>query len=318
MPVERSAGAVVYRLERGRPLYLLLHYEAGHWDLPKGNIERGESREMTAKREIEEETGIRKVEFDPGFETWIRYFFRREGKTVFKIVDFLLARTREKKVKISFEHIGYEWLPFESALERLTYKTAKDVLVKANEHIAKRRRLEEIAKKIRRFKGLAIAKSARNAVPGEGNPNAKIVFVGQAPGREEDRTGRPFQGMAGRFLDRMLGMAGLRRNDVFITSVVKWFPPGNRRPTKKEIGAGLPFLIAQLEVIRPELIVLLGDVACESMIGKVDLLKMHGKVVRRDGRNYFVTFHPAAGMRFPKIRRMMVRDFSKLRRIAGH
>lgn len=179
----------------------------------------------------------------------------------------------------------------------------------------KRRRLEEIASRIRRFKGLAIARSATNAVPGEGKPDARIVFVGQAPGREEDRTGRPFQGMAGRFLDKMLRLAGLRRDDVFITSAVKWFPPKNRRPARKEIERSLPFLLEQLDAIRPKLIVLLGDVACESLIGKVDLQRMHGKVLGRRGRKFFITFHPAAGMRFPRIRKMMESDFAKLQRL---
>jgi len=136
---EKSAGAVVYRIEKGKPLYLLLHYEAGHWDLPKGNIEKGEDVEETARREIGEETGIRGVEFAPGFRTGIRYFFTREGKTVFKTVSFLLARTRKEKVKLSFEHIGYEWLPFKKAMERLTYKTARDVLRKADEFLSKKK-----------------------------------------------------------------------------------------------------------------------------------------------------------------------------------
>lgn len=134
---ERSAGAVVYCIEHGRPTYLLLHYEAGHWDFPKGNIEKGETVETTARREIGEETGIREIAFEPGFKTGIKYFFKREGQTVFKTVDFLLARTEEKDVKLSFEHIGYEWLPFEDALDRLTYKTAKEVLVKADEYLGK-------------------------------------------------------------------------------------------------------------------------------------------------------------------------------------
>jgi len=134
---EKSAGAVVYRIENGKPVYLLLHYEGGHWDFPKGNIEKGESVEETAKREIKEETGISDIQFVPGFKTQIEYFFKREGGTVFKTVDFLIAKTGEKDVKLSFEHIGFEWLPFKEAMERLTYKTAKDLLVKVDEFVAK-------------------------------------------------------------------------------------------------------------------------------------------------------------------------------------
>lgn len=131
MPVERSAGAILYRVEGGRNLYLLLHYEAGHWDFPKGNIEKGETEEETIRREVWEETGIKKIEFEK-FREKIHYFFKREGKTIYKEVVFRLAKTKEKKVKISFEHIGYKWLPYEEALEQLTYKNAKEILKKAH------------------------------------------------------------------------------------------------------------------------------------------------------------------------------------------
>jgi len=135
---ERSAGAVVYRVENGKPIYLLLHYEAGHWDFPKGNIEEGEKIEETVRREVREETGISDIQLVPGFKTKIKYFFKRDGQTVFKTVDFLIAKTAEKDVKLSFEHIGFEWLPFKEAMERLTYKTAKDLLVKVDEFLAKK------------------------------------------------------------------------------------------------------------------------------------------------------------------------------------
>ena len=138
MASEHSAGAVVYLREQGKPEYLLLHYGAGHWDLPKGKVEKGESIEETAKREIREETGIKAVEFTPGFKEEIKYVFTREGEKVFKTVDFLLAETSETKVALSFEHIGYEWLPFDEAVERLTYKNAKGLLAKADAFLASR------------------------------------------------------------------------------------------------------------------------------------------------------------------------------------
>jgi DNA polymerase len=181
--------------------------------------------------------------------------------------------------------------------------------------LQRKRRLERIAERIRSFRGIPIARSSRNAVPGEGNPDAKIVLVGQAPGKVEDETGRPFQGRAGRFLDEMLRIAGLRRNEVFITSVLKWFPPKNRAPNRAEIAASLPFLLEQLDVIQPKLIVLLGGVACKSLVGDVDLRMMHGRTIAKGGRRYFITFHPAAGMRFPSIRACMRSDFAKLAKI---
>ncbi len=131
MPQESSSGAVVFREEGGRRLYLLLHYEAKHWDFPKGHVEKGENEEQTARRECEEETGINDLTLVPGFREIIEYFYKSKGKTMHKQVVFLLARTRKKEVTLSFEHIGFEWLPYKDALERLTFDNAKNVLRKA-------------------------------------------------------------------------------------------------------------------------------------------------------------------------------------------
>ncbi len=136
MPVEISAGAVVYRMQQGAPVYLLLHYESGHWDFPKGNVERGEALEETVRREVEEETGIGDLSLAADFKEEIEYFYRRAGKNIFKKVIFLLGETREERVTLSYEHIGYEWLPYEKALERLTFKNAKEILKKAAEHLS--------------------------------------------------------------------------------------------------------------------------------------------------------------------------------------
>jgi len=137
MPIEKSAGAVIFRQEKNKIYYLLLHYSAGHWDFPKGNIEKGEKLEETAKREIKEETGIEKIEFIPKFKQSIKYFYELRGKNIFEIVTFFLAKTEEKEIKISWEHLGYQWLPYEKALERLTYKNTKEVLEKARDFLVK-------------------------------------------------------------------------------------------------------------------------------------------------------------------------------------
>ena len=131
MPKEISAGAVVFRQDK-EVKYLLLNYEAGHWDFPKGHIEEGEEEKETVKREVEEETGISKISFIEGFKEKIKYFYRREGQTIYKEVVFYLVETKESKIKISFEHIGYEWLDYEDALKRLTFKNAKEILKKAH------------------------------------------------------------------------------------------------------------------------------------------------------------------------------------------
>ena len=128
--------------DRGsKPLFLLLHYPSNakspkeYWDLPKGHIKKGEKEIETVKREVEEETGLKDIEFVEGFKEWIKYFFKFEGKNIFKFVTFYLAQTKEKKVKISEEHIGYKWLPYEEALEQLTFKNAKRILKKANNYL---------------------------------------------------------------------------------------------------------------------------------------------------------------------------------------
>ncbi|MCX8194704.1 MAG: NUDIX domain-containing protein [Candidatus Micrarchaeota archaeon] len=134
--MEKSCGAVIYRVEGGKRLYLLLHYQEGHWDFPKGHVEEGESEEETVRREVREETGIYKLEFEPLFRERIGYFFKREGKTVQKEVIFFLASTKEKEVWVSSEHVGFAWLSYQEALKRLTYKNAKEVLKKAEARLS--------------------------------------------------------------------------------------------------------------------------------------------------------------------------------------
>lgn len=139
--IEKSAGAVVFRREGKNIFYLLLHYPSGtrtsrdYWDFPKGHIERGEKEIETVKREVKEETGLEDIKFVEGFKEWVKYFFRFQGKTVFKIVTFYLVETKNKNVKISFEHIGYTWLPYEEALNQLKFKNAKRILKKANDFL---------------------------------------------------------------------------------------------------------------------------------------------------------------------------------------
>ena len=151
MPQEKSAGAIVFRREpsyaktsEGKDnqiYYLLLHYQSGHWEFPKGHVERGETEEQTVVREVAEETGIKDLKILPGFKQYIKYFFRRsyglkgearkKAPWVFKLVIFYLAETKTKEIKISFEHKGYKWLPYEEALKQLTFKNAKEILRKA-------------------------------------------------------------------------------------------------------------------------------------------------------------------------------------------
>ena len=139
MPVERSAGAVIFRNEGEKILFLLLHYEEGHWDFPKGHVEKGEKTEETVRREVREETGLTQINFLPGFKETIRYFFRSGRKKILKFVAYLLAETSQKEVKLSFEHIDSAWLSFEEAKAKITFATSRKVLEKANAFLIGRR-----------------------------------------------------------------------------------------------------------------------------------------------------------------------------------
>lgn len=138
---EKSAGAIVFRMEEGVPVYLLLHYPSAarakreYWDLPKGHIEGKETEVETARREIREETGISKVEFLDNFYEPIHYYFQFKGTRISKTVIFFLARTEQKKVQISHEHVGYKWLPYEEALEQLTFENARRILRNAHAYL---------------------------------------------------------------------------------------------------------------------------------------------------------------------------------------
>jgi 8-oxo-dGTP pyrophosphatase MutT (NUDIX family) len=118
--------------------YLLLHYEAGHWDFVKGNVEPNESERDTVTRELREETGIVDAHFIDGFREKIEYFYRRQGATVHKEVVFFVIEACSEKVKLSYEHVGYDWLDYQRAIEKLTFKNAKDALQKAHEFLKAR------------------------------------------------------------------------------------------------------------------------------------------------------------------------------------
>ena len=134
MPVEKSAGAIVFR--RNKEIkYLLIQYGWGHWEFPRGLIEKGESLEDTARREIKEEVGIEDIRFISGFKEWIKFFFELKGKNIMKIATFLLAETKAEKVKLSYEHKDYGWLDYKKALNRLTFENSKGVLKRANEFL---------------------------------------------------------------------------------------------------------------------------------------------------------------------------------------
>jgi len=134
---EKSCGAVVLTKKDDSTRYLLLNYEAGHWDFVKGNVEINESEKETVVRELKEETGITEAQFIDDFREPIAYFYRRQGLTIRKEVIFFLMEAYSDKVQLSFEHIGYTWLDYQRAIEKLTFKNSKDVLQKAHDFLKK-------------------------------------------------------------------------------------------------------------------------------------------------------------------------------------
>jgi DNA polymerase len=170
----------------------------------------------------------------------------------------------------------------------------------------------KISKDVRACKKCSLWKTRANAVPGEGPSRAKMMLLGQAPGKEEDAAGKPFVGKAGKFLDRLLKKNGLERKRFFITSPVKCYPPRNRKPKRKELKACRRYLDRQLEAIKPKIVILMGETAFHSFFPGKSMRRERGKWLIKDGRLFLPTYHPAAGMRFPKIRKAMLADFRKL------
>jgi bis(5'-nucleosidyl)-tetraphosphatase len=135
---EKSCGAVVYVNNQEKTRYLLLHYAAGHWDFVKGNVELGETEKQTVTRELQEETTITQAQFIDGFRESINYFYRRQGLTINKEVVFFIIESQTDKVEVSFEHVGFVWLDYQHAMDKLTFRSSRDVLQKAHDYLLKK------------------------------------------------------------------------------------------------------------------------------------------------------------------------------------
>jgi len=177
--------------------------------------------------------------------------------------------------------------------------------------------LRRIATQVRRCKKCPLGKSRTRAVPGDGPHNAKIFFVGEAPGREEDKKGRPFVGSAGKILDDALKKSGLRRDRVFITSILKCRPPKNRNPKAKEMTACRPYLETQIAAISPRAIVSLGGFGFKGLTGKsIRIAKTRTRKLEFEGTPLIATFHPAAILYNRKLLRKLVSDLKKAKALA--
>ncbi len=172
--------------------------------------------------------------------------------------------------------------------------------------------LRDIAEQISNCQRCPLHYSRRHPVPGEGPSNAKIMFIGEAPGYHEDRQGRPFVGASGHLLEELLNDVGIQRHDVFITNVVKCRPPGNRDPEPEEIEACKPFLEQQIEIIRPKLIVTLGRFSMQRYFPKASISRIHGQPKRANGRIYYPMFHPAAALHQPRWRAALEEDVRRI------
>jgi len=176
--------------------------------------------------------------------------------------------------------------------------------------------LAQLAELIRRCTRCDLYKTATNAVPGEGNPHAGFMCVGEAPGAQEDATGRPFYGQAGQLLTKILQAVNLSREEVFILNVLKHRPPGNRNPLPEEVSACRPYLVRQVELVAPKVILALGTFAAQSLLEtKLSIGKLRGSVHRYHGIPVIVTYHPAALLRNPAWKRPTWEDVQLARRI---
>lgn len=180
----------------------------------------------------------------------------------------------------------------------------------------KKEALDEIAKQVSKCQRCSLYKNANRAVPGEGNPDAKIMFIGEGPGYHEDQKGIPFCGAAGKLLDQLLQSIEVKREEVFIGNVVKHRPPGNRDPLPEEIEACKIWLDKQIEIIQPKIIVSLGRFSMAQFIpdGKISQIHGQARYVNFKGKKYIVIpmFHPAAALRRADVMEKIKEDFKKI------
>ena len=169
--------------------------------------------------------------------------------------------------------------------------------------------LEKIASEVIGCPLCKLSRSRRNAVPGDGQLSSKIMFIGEAPGKNEDEQGKPFVGAAGMILNQALEKAGIKRAEVFITNVVTCRPPNNRLPENDERSICRQYLDRQISLIAPKIICILGSTAYSSILGGKSIIKNRGKIMERNGQKYFLTIHPAAAIYNKNLRSVLNNDF---------
>jgi len=175
------------------------------------------------------------------------------------------------------------------------------------------KKLNKFKKEVEKCRKCSLWKTRKKIVFGEGPVSAKIMFLGEAPGKEEDKTGIPFCGRAGKLLDNLLKENKIDRKKVYITSVIKCRPPKNRIPSKEELTACRKWWQKQIGIIKPKKIILLGRVAFNTVLGLGELGDCRGRWLKVKNQLYFPTYHPAAALRFPRIKKILEKDFKKIK-----
>ena len=175
--------------------------------------------------------------------------------------------------------------------------------------------LKKIKKQVTQCTKCELSKTRNNSVPGKGNFKSDVIFVGEAPGKNEDMKGEPFIGIAGKKLSIALENAGITRDEVYITNIVKCRPPKNRVPTTNERNTCQNYLKKEIEIIKPKIICILGNTAFNSLLDGKEIIKFRGKIVRKNNQLYFLTIHPAATIYNQKLINVLKKDMKKLLRV---
>lgn len=186
--------------------------------------------------------------------------------------------------------------------------------------MSKQEQLQKLNDQMSKCSDCVLRTGCKNVVPGEGPAEAEIMFIGEAPGAKEDELGRPFVGAAGKFLNEMLSLINLQREDVYIANVVKCRPPGNRDPLPEEVAACWPWLLEQIKIIQPKLVVTLGRHSMGRFLPNAKISEIHGKAMRKElegvGKQVFYTlYHPAAALYNGSMREVLIKDFKRIPKV---
>ncbi len=240
-------------------------------------------------------------------------------------VDTVVAEIPRDKIEHPVEKLTQRAQPKLDAMPKPPAKQVQlakpaEVPQNADTQAQKAQSLEELRSIMDQFEGCALKQTATNLVFGDGNPQAKVMLIGEAPGADEDRQGLPFVGASGQLLDRMLKTIGLDRTKYYITNIIPWRPPGNRQPTTAETAACLPFIQRHIELINPRIIVLIGGTAAKTLLELTDgIMRLRGKFTSyqtphmESAIEAFPIYHPAYLLRSPGQKRKVWQDLLTLK-----